>query len=107
MLRCMKHVVNHDLDPETARRVTDKAFSSYKDRFADYNPTLNWSSEKRAEVGFSAKGIQLKGAFELSPGKIEMDLDVPFLLRPFKGKAIEVIDQEIKRWIGEAKAGRL
>ena len=103
----MKHVVNHDLDPETARRVTEKAFESYKARFAEYNPTMNWSSDKRAEVGFNAKGISLKGAFELSPGKIEMDLDVPFLLKPFKGKAMEVIDEQIKHWIGQAKSGKL
>ncbi|HSN98904.1 MAG TPA: polyhydroxyalkanoic acid system family protein [Candidatus Nanopelagicales bacterium] len=103
----MKHVVPHDLDQDTARRVTDKAFSAYKDRFAEYNPTLQWVNDQRAEVGFSAKGISLKGAFELKPGQIEMDLDVPFLLRPFKGKAISVIDEEIKRWIGKAKAGEL
>ena len=38
---------------------------------------------------------------------IEMDLDVPFVLRPFKGKAMGVIEEEIKKWIAKAKAGEL
>ena len=103
----MKHAVPHDLDQATARRVTDKAFASYRERFAQYNPTMLWVSDDRAEVGFSAKGISLKGAFELKPGKIEMDLDVPFILKVFKGKALSVIDEEIKRWIAAAKSGEI
>lgn len=103
----MKHSVPHDLDPETARRVAEKAWASYQQRFSEYSPTINWTSQQRAEVGFSAKGINLKGALELKPGEIELDLDVPFLLRPFKGKAISVIEEEIKKWIGVAKNGQL
>jgi hypothetical protein len=33
-----------------------------------------------------------------------MDLDVPFLLRPFQGKAISVIEGEIKEWLAKEKA---
>lgn len=103
----MKHTVPHDLDLQTARRVADRAWSSYQERFSKYEPTLRWMTDHRAEVGFSATGIHLKGTLELSPGRIEMDLDVPFLLRVFKAKAIAIVDQEIRKWIAVAKAGDL
>ena len=36
-----------------------------------------------------------------------MELDVPFLLKPFKGKALGVIEEEIKKWMAKAEAGEL
>jgi len=59
------------------------------------------------DIAFSAKGIKLKGTLEILPKAIEMDLDVPFLLKPFKKKAISVIDEETKKWIAKAKAGEI
>ena len=35
------------------------------------------------------------------------ELDVPFLLRPFKKKAIDVIEQEIKKWVKKAENGEV
>ena len=103
----MRHAVPHDLDLETARRVADKAWESYQERFSQYNPTIDWRSETKATVGFKAKGIQLDGELELMEGRIEMDLDVPFLLRPFKKTALDVIDKEIRKWVDKAKSGSL
>lgn len=102
-----KHAVQHDLDHETARRVTEHAFADYKARYGEYKPTMQWVNQHRAEVGFTVKGMSLKGAFELSKGEIALELDVPFLLRPFKGMAISVIEEEIKKWVGKAKAGEV
>jgi len=103
----MKHVVPHDLDEEKAQKVAQSAFDSYKKRFSDYNPTVTWSSPKRADIAFKVKGITLKGGVDIKPSSYELDLEVPFLLKPFKGKAISVIEEEINKWIGKAKAGQL
>ncbi|MEM9193399.1 MAG: polyhydroxyalkanoic acid system family protein [Myxococcota bacterium] len=103
----MRHAVDHDLDLPTARRVADKAWESYSTRFAKYDPTIDWVTDHKAKVGFTAKGISLKGELELKAKAIEMDLDVPFLLRPFKSKAISVIDEEIRKWVSKAKNGEL
>ena len=101
----MKHSVPHDLGQEKAKVVAEKAFDSYKERFAKYNPTCKWVDDRKADISFTAKGITLNGAIEVNPTNIEMELDVPFLLKPFKGKALGVIEEEIKKWIGKAKAG--
>ncbi|MCA9601885.1 MAG: polyhydroxyalkanoic acid system family protein [Polyangiales bacterium] len=103
----MKHVVKHDLDHEVAKRATDKAFAAYRERFAKYNPDFQWVDDKKGTVSFEAKGVKIKGGLELKPGAIEMDLEVPFLLRPFTGKAMEVIDSEFRKWIAKAKAGEV
>ena len=64
-------------------------------------------TDQRAEISFSAKGLTLEGAIELRPTEIELELDVPFLFRPFKNKALGVIEEQIQEWIGKAEAGEL
>lgn len=103
----MKHAVSHDLGQERARQVAEAALNAYKQKFAKYHPQSNWVSPTKADISFSVKGMTLRGALEVLPTTIEMDLDVPFLLKPFKGAAIEAIDSEIREWIGKAKSGAL
>ena len=38
---------------------------------------------------------------------IVMDLDVPFLFRPFQKRAMEVIEREVQVWIGKARSGEI
>jgi hypothetical protein len=103
----MKHVIPHDLDLATAKRVVDHAFAEYKSRFAAYDPTLAWTSAKRADIGFNAKGIKLSGNMQVEPKQIDVELDVPFLLRPFQKKALDVIEREVLRWLAKARTGEL
>lgn len=102
-----KHTVSHDLAPDVAKRVLEKALESYKERFPEYSPTSAWKGDSRVDVGFSVKGMKIDGRIDLVPGKIEMDLDVPFLLKPFKKQAIELVEAQIQKWIGKAKAGEI
>ena len=101
------HVIRHDLDDAMAKKATEKAFAEYQERFAEYQPTANWVNDQRAEIHFSAKGVGLDGAIELHPGEIHLELDVPLLFRPFKKKALGVIESQISGWITRAKAGEL
>jgi len=103
----MKHAVPHDLGQDLAKKVADAAFASYARKFGKYNPKSTWISPNRANISFSVKGMTLTGALEVTASAIEMDLDVPFLLKPFKGTAISVIEGEIKEWIQKAKAGEI
>jgi hypothetical protein len=98
----MKHSVPHTLGKEKARKVAAAAFDSYKARFAEYNPTTNWVNPDKAEIAFKVKGMSLKGGVEVKDSSIDMELEVPFMLKPFQGKAVSVIEGEIKKWIGKA-----
>jgi len=103
----MKHSVPHDLGKEQAKKAVLAAFESYAARFAKYQPTATWSSADRADIGFTAKGITLHGSIEIRDASIELDLDVPFLLRPFKDKAFGAVQKEIETWVGKARRGEV
>ena len=103
----MKHVVPHGLGLETARKVTEAALASYKERFLQYQPQARWVSDQRAEITFSVKGLALSGTIEFDAKDIEMELEVPFLLKPFRGRAISLIEEEIKKWVEKAKQGQI
>jgi hypothetical protein len=102
----MKHVVLHDLGAERAGQIARAAFAAYQQRYARYEPRAVWQGQL-AEIAFTVKGVSLHGTLEVGPSSIEMDLQVPLLLRPFKGKALEVIEREIREWIRKAKAGEV
>lgn len=101
----MKHVVSHDLGQARAKAAAEAAFGAYAQKFAKYSPKVNWTSTNKAEISFQVKGFTLSGSLEVLDRSIEMDLDVPFLLKPFKGQALSVIEGEIKEWIQKAKTG--
>ena len=103
----MKQEIEHGLDAATAKKVTDRAFAEYKARFPSYDPTLTWTSDRDAKIGFSAKGVKLNGAVTLRDKAIDVELEVPFLLRVFQKKALEVIDREVRTWVERAKNGEL
>ncbi len=103
----MRHVMPHDLGPELARKVADKAFASYRAKYAEYDPKLTWVSDTVANASFSAKGIHLKGKVELLPGKIAFELEVPFVLKLFQSKAVAVIERELAHWRDQAKSGAI
>jgi hypothetical protein len=103
----MKHVVEHDLGPERAKKVALAAFASYEKKLAKYHPRTDWVSDRRAQISFSVKGMTLRGAVEVKDQSIEMELDVPFLFRPFQGVAMNLIEEEIREWAAKAQAGEV
>jgi hypothetical protein len=103
----MKHTVPHDLPFDLAKKAADAALQSYRAKFPDYDPQVKWTDDKTAHVELRAKGMSLRGIFEIMPDAVAMDMEVPLLLRPFKQKALEVIEGEIKKWIAKAKTGEL
>src|SRR5882724_10113684 len=96
----MKHSVPHDLGQERAKKVAESALSTY----ANYNATVTWNNPNRAELSFRVKGMSISGTVEVLDRSIDLDIEVPFLLRPFKSQALGVIDGEINEWINKAKA---
>ena len=103
----MKHAITHDLSPELAKKALVRALVSYQEKFREYNPSLNWSSENVADISFKVKGISLQGKAELAAQQIFLELDVPFLFKPFQKKAIDVIEREVNEWLAKAKRGEL
>jgi hypothetical protein len=103
----MKHSVPHDLGQEKAKKAAEAALAQYSQKFAKYSPKTQWVSDNKANISFNIKGITMSGTMEVLANAIEMDLDVPFLFRPFKGQALGIIEGEIKDWIAKAKQGNV
>ena len=103
----MKHLIHHDLEAGLAKAVADRALQSYRERFAEYEPRVEWVGERDARIEFRVRGFRLRGGIVVQPRTIELELDVPFLFRLFRSRAIEVIEREVRYWIGRAKAGEL
>jgi hypothetical protein len=103
----MKHVIKHRLGQEAARKTVLAAWNEYQSRFSKYKPLLNWQSENRATVGFDAKGFSFRGNFAINPASIDVDLEVPLIMRPFKGIALAAVEREIERWVAKANAGQI
>lgn len=97
----MKHVLQHNLDLATSKQIADRAFGHYQQRLAKYEPTVRWLDDRHAEVHFHAKGLHVSGRVELRPGAVEIDLDVPFFFRAFRGPAIRILDEELRKLIAE------
>lgn len=103
----MKHSVPHEIGKDLAKKATLAAFAAYQERFSKYSPSATWKTDDRAEISFTAKGITLKGSLEVRESSIDIDMDVPFLLRPFKSVAQNAVEREISRWVDKAKRGEL
>lgn len=103
----MEHRVPHDLGRDLAKKATVAAFASYAEKYSEYNPRMTWRADYAADAAFSVKGFELKGKVDVKEKEVTLDLDVPFLLKPFKSKALEVIEREIKVWVEKAKRGEI
>ncbi|WP_437601133.1 polyhydroxyalkanoic acid system family protein [Sorangium sp. So ce590] len=102
----MKHTVHHDLNDEEAKSAVLRAMAQYCDRYAEYAPSMLWSDERRADLGFSFKGCKLGGRIELRPRTVDLEIDVPLPLRMFQRMAIAAIDTAMRRFIDEAHRER-
>lgn len=103
----MKQRIEHGLDQETARRVARAAADSYTTRFERFQPQVTWLGDDRAALSFNARGIHISARLELEPGAIVVDIDVPLLLRPFKGRAQQVVERELQKWTDKAARGEV
>ncbi len=103
----MKHTVDHGLSKDIAKQATQKAFESYQQKLSDYDPQADWVEDDHAEVTFSVKGYTLEGTIELTDENIVLQLDIPMLLKPFKNKAVSVVEDEIDEWVEKARQGEL
>lgn len=102
----MKHTVHHDLNDDEAKTAVLRAMAQYRERYAEYSPSMLWSDDRRADLGFCFKGYRLSGHLELRPSAVDLDVDVPLPLRMFKRMAIAALDTEVRRFLCEVHGER-
>ena len=102
-----QHEISHDLDFDLAKLAAERAAEAYAKRFEEYEYKATWVSNSRVELGFTVMGKRLSGAMTVKAKKIELELEVPLVFRPFRGKALEIIEREARVWLDKAKKGEL
>jgi hypothetical protein len=103
----VKHTIQTGLEQPLAKKAIEKAMEAYKARFADYNPRFEWTSADRGAFGFNAKGVSLGGTVHVHDHKVDVEMEVPFLFRVFQGRAMEVIEDQVRVWVEKARRGEL
>lgn len=99
MLAAVKHTVSHPLSTADAKRAIEAAFGEYSTRFSGFAPQLQWLAAEHAQVGFQALGRRIVAQVRLRDQALDIEMDVPFMARPFLGRATAAIDREVARWV--------
>lgn len=103
----MKHKIKHDFNLDLAVKITELALSTYQEKYSQYKPMKKWTSLQRVELSFNVNGFNILGSIDVGVKSIDLKFDLPFLLLPFKQKAISIVESEFVIWIAKAKAGKL
>lgn len=103
----MQQSIAHDLGEKKARQAISAAHRYYARRYAKYKPRMRWQSRNRAALTFVATGMTVSATADVKPASIDVDVEVPLLLRPFRKKALAIVEREIRSWIARAKTGDL
>ncbi len=101
----MEHTISHDVGRERAKKATLAAMDSYAAKYREYDPRATWTSDSTADVSMHVKGITLTGKLSIEDREIILTLDVPFLFRPVRARALAIVDREVESWLARAKAG--
>lgn len=104
----MKYSVSHGLtDPTRVRTVVEKAYASYEQRLADYNPSLDWTSDTTATINFRVMSQSLNAKVSFDDKELRLQGKVPFLFKPFEKKIEGVLGREMDKWLEKARAGEI
>jgi hypothetical protein len=101
----MEHSVPHDVGRDLAKKATIAAMDSYAKKYGEYGPRTTWTGDYTANVAVHIKGVSLDGKIDVRDREIGLSLDIPFIFRPFRARALAIIDREINEWMARAKAG--
>ena len=99
----IKHSFPHPFHIKKAHQVADEAFAFYQRHFPNYQMTLVWESEQKANVQILIKGVSISGFIVLDPNMVHLQLEVPLMFRIFQKQALAKIDSEMKRWFQDPK----
>lgn len=101
------HSLRHDATQQQARDAIDTALQVYCRKFPEYQAQTTWVTQNRAQTSFRVKGMTLVAEVEILGDRLEMGMDVPLMFWPLRGVALRLIEAEIRKWLGRAKAGEL
>lgn len=80
---------NHSLSPDVIKQRLTALGEKLQ---AKYSAKTSWDDDKTLKV----KGTGVDGKLKISDNKVDVDIDLGFLLKPMKGKIEEAITKELE-----------
>lgn len=104
----MKYVAKHGMsDLSRMRIVIGKAYEAYATKLSDFNPQIDWKSDREAVVSFTVMKKKLEARFLVDEQNVEISGDIPFLFKPFQSRIERVLGDEMEKWLAKERAGEL
>lgn len=100
----MRHSVRHTLGPARARDLLDRALGTYRDHYAEYEVRTDWADAETAEVDFTITGRKIGGQIRVCEDCYDIEVDVPWIFRPFRRRIVATVDREFRRWLDDEAA---
>ena len=98
----MKHSVQHPLEPAKARELLDRALDTYRAHYAEHSVETCWVDDDTATVDFEVTGKKVGASSKVCSDSYDIDLKLPWMLRPFKRRIAQSFETELQRWIAHA-----
>ncbi len=98
----MKHSVQHPLEQAKARELLDRALDTYRAHYAEHSVETCWVDEHTAELDFEVTGKKVAGSITVCEDCYDIELKLPWMLRPFKRRIAQSFETELQRWIARA-----
>lgn len=102
----MKHTVTHPLTRDAARTTLDRMLQTYGSHYAEHDVRTAWADDDTATIAFQVGRRTVEGRVAVRDDCYELDVDLPFLLRPFQGRIARAVDEEVAKWLDATSGGR-
>ena len=81
---------NHSLEPAVIKERLSKLGDKMQEK---YQAKTTWADDNTLKV----KGTGVEGKLVISPGKVDVNIDIGFMLTPLKGKIEETLAKELDK----------
>lgn len=85
---------NHSLEPAVIKDRISKLGDKLQEK---YQAKTSWADDRTLNV----KGTGVEGKLVISPNKVDVNLDLGFMLTPLKGKIEETLGKELEKLTAE------
>ena len=94
----MKHQVRHELEPESAKELIESLVETYKQHYSEIPVSSSWATQDRMVFDVKVRGRRVEGEIVVCVDSYDFAVDLPWALRPFKGRITSLLDREVARW---------
>lgn len=102
----MKQVYPHQLSDEAAHDAVNRALAAYREKFADYNPHIEWSSPGHAQFEIEIDKDTMSGSILVHSDEIVLQMNMPSQYESLAGPDTSFFEQALRDELHGTGRGR-